>query len=372
MRSLKPLIHNRYKCCNWSEPKDYTWNLVRKFLECQPQNCRVADLACHINMSQIHLARNINYWGFDISASKLIRASKQNPNGVYCKYDMTEKCSILEQQFDGAVSLNTFTHFPPSLYKTALDNIILLVRSNGFLILHMRLNSSVDIESRYDDLRRNFLLVHPIFFNSKISTLNSQHLSTTQNNQYKEDELFNDPRLHDEVLFICQYKTSAPHVTFCKDLQAEFTKNIDDTKSFLDFSPNLNRNSLSIDLTSLGDLHVLMQKSSLVYISNACHDKIRRSLTSHIDDKEICILSEATLSDQIDSSDLSSLIQSLGFNNFSPNHLLIIGINGEFGDASIYQKLANSMPSMNCYNITYINIKAEATNISPVGWSYEE
>ena len=206
--SLPPL-------CNFSIEKAYLWSLIRdKLNELSTTSLlpiSILDAACHSLITRRMFPASANYYGIDVSISRLKLAFKQKQSGdVLYLGDLTLPLN-LNSCFDVVVSCNTLSHLPPIYLNDALNNLIRSVKSNGYFIVNIGL--SRDFQSVAHRLLDSFSSVETVFLGTKSSREIDSHKNLEPSDipslvaKY-EQSVPNNACLHSQVLFYASNKTN--------------------------------------------------------------------------------------------------------------------------------------------------------------------
>ena len=143
---IKPKLVNKAPLCTFRSSKSYLWGVVRDRLHIlsSTPSLNVLDAACHSLITRHIFPSNWNYFGLDISRSRLTSAfSKKKSNDVLFLADLTKQLpsSLL---LDVVVSLNTLSHLPHGV--SFLHLIILFhVASPPPILLLMRQSIPISV-----------------------------------------------------------------------------------------------------------------------------------------------------------------------------------------------------------------------------------
>ena len=259
---IKPKLVNKAPLCTFRSSKSYLWGVVRDRLHIlsSTPSLNVLDAACHSLITRHIFPTNWNYFGLDISRSRLTSAfSIKKSNDVLFLADLTKQLpSIL--LLDVVVSLNTLSHLPHECQLFALNNLISCCKSSAHFIVNASVDSNLcDITSV---LLANFDNVEPVYFNSFKSVKDEESgLVSSENIQRlilaNEQSVPNDASLHKGVLFFCSRGLETPH-SFVEPVSLSFNPSkihllnripsvaVVEYKSDIDLFKHLLRNSHNI------------------------------------------------------------------------------------------------------------------------------
>ena len=132
--------------------KAYLWGFVRELLEHSQNRSNFSlsclDAACHSLITRDMFPREVEYYGVDISLTRLRSAqNKRKPKDQLYWADLTKPLN-LEDCFDIVLSLNTLSHLPFNLQLKVLKNLIECCKNDGLLVANMTISeNSMDIFS---------------------------------------------------------------------------------------------------------------------------------------------------------------------------------------------------------------------------------
>ena len=215
IKKSKPVFSTTHSLCSFRTSKAYLWGLVQsRLLElshsiANPLSC--LDAACHALITRDMFPDNCNYYGLDISTSRLQKAfSLKKKLDHLLKADLCRKLP-LSSSFDVVVSLNTLSHLPAKQQFLALSNLINSVCQTGSFFVNTSISHDLmDISLK---LTSEFESVEVVYFDSYLSRqmendnlVNSSNvLGLLQDNEFN---LPNDASLHSQVLFIATNRIS--------------------------------------------------------------------------------------------------------------------------------------------------------------------
>lgn len=208
LSSSKPKLINQTPLCSFRSSKSYLWGLVRDRLHTlsTTSSLSVLDAACHSLITRHIFPPSWNYFGLDISRSRLTSAfPKKNSKDVLLLADLTKPFPP-SLKFDVVVSLNTLSHLPLDSQTLALKNLVSCCDNFSHLIVNASVDSNLsDITAL---LLSNFETVHPVYFNSFQSCKDEESGLVNSDNVKQlivdnEESLPNDASLHKAVLFLC-------------------------------------------------------------------------------------------------------------------------------------------------------------------------
>ena len=213
---IKPKLVNKTPLCTFRSSKSYLWGVVRDRLHIlsSTPSLNVLDAACHSLITRHIFPSNWNYFGLDISRSRLTSAfSKKKSNDVLFLADLTKQLPS-SLSLDIVVSLNTLSHLPHECQLFALNNLISCCKSSAHFIVNASVDSNLCVLTSV--LLANFDRVEPVYFNSCKSVKDEESgLVSSANIQRlihdNEESVPNDASLHKGVLFFCSRGLDTPH-----------------------------------------------------------------------------------------------------------------------------------------------------------------
>ena len=211
LNAKKPTISlSSTPLCSFRSSKAYLWGLIRdrlSFLQNSSSDpLEILDAACHVLLTRPMFPPSSQYYGLDISRSRLTTAfAKKLPSDVLLLADLCRDISV-KHCFDCVVSCNTLSHLPFDQQIFALNSLIDFLKPSGSLFVNISLSAYTSSFTK--TLLKQFESVEVVYFDS----LYSQNVEDTGviniNNVYdfvikNEIKLPNDASLHSQILYLC-------------------------------------------------------------------------------------------------------------------------------------------------------------------------
>ena len=204
--------------CTFRSSKAYLWGLIYQRL-CDSSNTsssshRVLDAACHALITRRMFPDSYQYYGLDISVSRLQKAfALKHKNDNLFHADLC-KPLCLDSCFEVVVSCNTLSHLPHSQQLLALNHLSSSCVSGGSLYINSNTNSQIPLFTQF--LLSNFSSLEVVYFDSyrsfrdeEASLINSSNIKDKLVSN--EFNVPNDACFHSQVLFIAHgFKSSSP------------------------------------------------------------------------------------------------------------------------------------------------------------------
>ena len=212
----KPKLSNAQPAlCTFRSSKGYLWGVVRDRLQLIQSEIdrplHILDAACHALITRKMFPVSANYYGLDISSSRLASAfkSKRTSDTLY-RADLSRNFQ-LNSMFDVVVSCNTMSHLPFNQQKKALRNLVSCCAKGGDMLVNFTI--SEELMSFTSLLLNDFISVEPIYFDSFLSHRDecADRISSSNINHkisINEVNIPNDASLHRQVLFHAHQRLS--------------------------------------------------------------------------------------------------------------------------------------------------------------------
>ena len=196
--------------CSFRSSKAYLWGLIRdrlSFLQNSSSDpLKILDAACHVLLTRPMFPSSSQYFGLDISRTRLNTAlHKKSPGDVLLLADLCRDIPV-KHCFDCVVSCNTLSHLPLDQQIFALNSLINFLRPSGSFFVNISLSSH--LSSFTKTLLKKFETVEVVYFDSLYSQNVEDSGIININNVYdfvikNELKLPNDASLHSQILYLC-------------------------------------------------------------------------------------------------------------------------------------------------------------------------
>jgi len=122
---------------------------VDTFSKCMPVGARVLDVGCGSGLVSSTLQQNgFRVTGIDVSEKMLELARKNSPASTFRLMDM-RRLRFLPNSFDGVIGLYSIIHVPRRFHLGVLRGFRRVLKSKGFLAIHMGWGDYVGVEENW-------------------------------------------------------------------------------------------------------------------------------------------------------------------------------------------------------------------------------
>lgn len=201
--------------CNFRTSKNYLWCLIRDRLSEYPAvpSPSILDAACHASLTRKMFPASCQYFGLDISFSRLQEACKlSTPSDSFFHADLIRPLQIADY-FDLIVSCNTISHIPSEFHASVLKNLCQMLKPGSDLLLNCSLDGSHIFITQY--LLNNFSSIECVYFDSYFSSEIENKSLLNKSNIISEtirceSSIPNDASLHQQLLIHARSLNHSP------------------------------------------------------------------------------------------------------------------------------------------------------------------
>ncbi len=201
--------------CTFRTSKNYLWSVIRdrlsEYSSLSPP--RILDAACHASLTREMFPQSCQYFGLDISLSRLRDAcNSSKPADRFFHADLIRPVPVADF-FDLIVSCNTISHIPSEFHIEVLKNLCQMLKPGCDLLLNCSLDGShVSITQH---LLESFSSVECIYFDSVYSANAEDKSLLNQSNITSEtirceSSIPNDASLHRQILLHARSLNHSP------------------------------------------------------------------------------------------------------------------------------------------------------------------